>query len=252
MKKSQESKEKLEKEIEELQLRVVRIQQGLWHNKKRAIIMFEGFDAAGKGGAIRSLTENLDPRGFKVHPVGPPTEDEKSKHWLYRFWRDLPSQGSLAIFDRSWYGRVLVEKVEALTPKERLHAAFGEINEFEKLLVDDGITVIKIFLAISKDEQLERFEERLKDPYKHWKISMDDIKARKKWKDYVHCMDQIFEKTHTKKCPWHLISADSKHHARREVLKIVIKELHFCEKWMESEASHSSKKKFAKSLKELT
>ena len=163
-----------------LQLEMLRIQQGVWHQKKRAIVVFEGFDAAGKGGAIQRLTEKLDPRGFQVHPIGPPNPGEQQKHWLYRFWKCLPATGTLAIFDRSWYGRVLVERVEHLIGKPQWKRAYHEIREFERMLTDDGIDLIKVFIAISKAEQLRRFEKRLEDPYKLWKLTMADIEAPQK------------------------------------------------------------------------
>jgi AMP-polyphosphate phosphotransferase len=243
LKKSHEDKDDLEEEIKALQLKMLRIQQGIWHQKERVIIMFEGFDAAGKGGAIRSLTEVLDPRGVKVLPVGAPSSDEQGRHYLYRFWRDLPRPGDLIVFDRSWYGRVLVEKVDELIPAKRIKEAYDEINQFERMLQADGIRIIKIFLAISKDEQLERLEARLSDPYKQWKISMDDIKARKKWDDYVEAVDEIFRKTDLSESCWHLIPADNKKFARREVLKIVTKTLQDCGDWMDSEAAKKKKQK---------
>ncbi|MBK7961762.1 MAG: hypothetical protein IPK04_11540 [Bdellovibrionales bacterium] len=179
--------------------------------KSRTIIVFEGFDAAGKGGAIRKLTEMLDPRSFKVHPIGPPTAGEQGKHWLYRFWSLLPSPGTIAIFDRSWYGRVLVESGRAYR-QSTLERAFNEINQFEDMLRNDGIDIIKIFLAITKDEQLVRFEERLSDPYKQWKLSEDDIKAEK-WNQYVEAVEEVFQKTHSGSCPWNIVPADHKQFA---------------------------------------
>src|SRR5262249_29987963 len=144
-----------------------------------------GFDAAGKGGAIRRLVEKLDPRGFKVHPIGPPEAVEQQIHYLYRFWTRLPKPGTIAIFDRTWYGRVLVEKVEKLAARKRCEQAYEEIVNFEKTLVQDGISLIKIFLAISKKEQLKRFEDRLNDPYKEWKLTKDDVEDRRRWDKYV-------------------------------------------------------------------
>lgn len=219
--------------LAQLQMKMLRIQQGIWHGKGRAIIVFEGFDAAGKGGAIRRLTENLDPRGVRVVPVGPPTEEEQGRHYLYRFWRDLPQLGTITVFDRSWYGRLLVEKVEGLTPEKRLRAAVREINQFEKMLVDDGIDVIKIFLAVGKDEQLRRFQQRLRDPYKQWKLTSADVEARAKWDEYVRATDAIFRRTHTRSCPWFLIPADDKSTARREVLATATGRLSHHGSWME-------------------
>lgn len=239
------------KEIEKLQLKMLRIQQGIWHKKARVIIVFEGFDAAGKGGAIRKLTEMLDPRGFKVHPIGPPTAEEQGKHWLYRFWSLLPSPGTIAIFDRSWYGRVLVERVEELTDKAHWKRAYSEINQFEEMLRNDGIDIVKIFLAITKDEQLVRFEERLSDPYKQWKLSADDIKARKKWNCYVEAVEEIFRKNHSETCPWNIIPAAHKQYARKETRRIVTSELKTREAWMEKHATKLGKRSLSAALNQL-
>ncbi|MFL5783646.1 MAG: polyphosphate kinase 2 family protein [Bacteriovoracaceae bacterium] len=218
-------KDKLDEEIEELQLKMLKVQQAVFHLQERVVIIFEGFDAAGKGGTIRTITEKLDPRSIKVIPIAAPKKIEQGKHWLYRFWRRLPPPGHITIFDRSWYGRVLVEKVDKLTPSKRLEEAYDEINAFEEMLTRDGIILIKIFLAISKKEQLERFEERLEDPLKQWKISEADIHARKKWNDYVGAVDEFMKKNSTKKNPWHLVPSNSKRYARRESLKVIGKVL---------------------------
>jgi AMP-polyphosphate phosphotransferase len=243
-------KELVESQVKTLQLKMLRIQQGIWHKKDRVVIMLEGFDAAGKGGSIRKLTEVMDPRGVRVIPIGPPSKQDQGTHWLYRFWKELPHPGNITIFDRSWYGRVLVEKVDKLSPVERLKAAYDEINEFEAQLVNDGIPVIKIFLAITKEEQLRRFDARLSDPYKQWKISMDDINARKKWDLYVKAVDELLVKTNTRKSPWHVIPADSKKFTRREVLKIVTTKLKPWEKWMEEAAHKYEKTKLSRLLSE--
>lgn len=247
--KSMPDKDDLEDEIKKLQLHMLRIQQGIFHKKDRVVIVLEGFDAAGKGGAIRTLTEVLDPRSFKVIPIGPPEPADAGHHYLYRFWRHLPAPGHITIFDRSWYGRVLVEKVDGLTEAKRIKEAYREINEFEAQLVDDGIVLIKFFLAMTKDEQLERFEARLKDPYKQWKITMADIEARKKWDDYVEAVDEILKKNHTTKAPWNVIPANSKKFARKEILRIIKRQLHSCESWMEEKALKYRENKVAKLLK---
>lgn len=244
-------KDDLVEEAKNLQLKMLRIQQAVFHKKERLIIIFEGFDAAGKGGAIRSLTEALDPRSFKVVPIGEPTEQEQGKHWLYRFWRDLPAPGHITIFDRSWYGRVLVEKVDELIKPHKIIEAYREINEFEAQLQSDGIKLIKFFIAITKEEQLERFEARLDDPYKQWKLGMADIEARKKWNKYVKAVDMMFIECGSKSSPWHCIAGNSKKYARKEVLRIVTTELHESEKWMEKEAKHYNKHKLKKLLKKM-
>jgi polyphosphate kinase 2 (PPK2 family) len=238
--------------LKELQLKMLRIQQGVWHKKDRVIIAFEGFDAAGKGGAIRRVTENLDPRGVRVHPIGAPGKTEQAKHYLYRFWRKLPAPGRIAIFDRTWYGRVLVERVEKLIPKEVWKRSYTEINQFEKLLHDDGVKIIKIFLKISKKEQLKRFEERLNDPYKQWKITEDDIRNRSNWNDYIKAVDEMVRETDTKACPWHIVETDDKDLAREEVLSIITKELNHIEKWMEGRAKEYHSEELKKALNKLS
>lgn len=251
MKKSSEkfSEKENENVLKELKLKILRIQQGAWHCKKRIIILFEGFDAAGKGGAIRRLVEPLDPRGYKVYSIAAPTEDEQGKHYLYRFWKKLPSPGTIAVFDRSWYGRVLVEKVERLTDEKRLKAAYDEINEFESMLQEDGIEIIKIFLAVSKDEQLKRFEERLNNPYKQWKITSEDLRNRKKWDAYVEATDELLKKTN--KIKWYVVPADDKDFARREVLEIVTDNLKHHGKWMSKIAETKEFRSLKKEIRKL-
>jgi AMP-polyphosphate phosphotransferase len=215
----------MNEKIKKLQLDILRIQQGIFHQKKRLILVFEGVDAAGKGGVIRRITENLDPRGVQVHPIGVPSPDEQGKHYLYRFWMKLPSPGMISIFDRSWYGRVLVERVNKLAPKEALARAYGEINQFEKMLIDDGVRILKFCLKISKSEQKKRFFERMNDPYKQWKITKEDLENRAKWNLYKKAQDEMFEKTSQSLSPWHVIETDHKEEARLRVLEIISEEL---------------------------
>ncbi len=238
-------------DLKKLQLKMLRIQQGVWHCKERVIIAIEGVDAAGKGGVIRRMTENLDPRGFQVHPIGAPGKVEQGKHYLYRFWKKLPEKGTIAVFDRTWYGRVLVERIEDLIEKHEWERAYGEINQFEKLLTDDGVKIVKIFLRISKKEQLKRFEDRLKDPYKNWKITPDDIRNRAKWTEYDKAYDQMIKKTNKKHAKWHIVDTDDKDEAREQVMKIVTKELKGIHDWMEDHAYTLNQKELAKALKDL-
>ncbi len=203
--------------LKELQTEMFKAQTAVWSNRQRVVIAFEGFDAAGKGTCIRHLTEKLDPRNFHVRPIGAPSETERGQHYLQRFWKNLPNAGHTVIFDRSWYGRVLVEKVEKLTSKERLKQAYSEINQFEQMLKADGIILIKIFLVVSKDEQLRRFQDRLDDPLKQWKITEEDVRNRHAWDDYVEAADIA-----VRECPgWVLIRSDDKDHARMETIKAV-------------------------------
>ncbi|WP_369821232.1 polyphosphate kinase 2 family protein, partial [Oleiphilus sp. HI0080] len=151
------NKDTYREELEKLQLKLMALQHGVYQQRHRCVIVTEGIDAAGKGGLIRRATAFMDPRGYRVHPIGAPSEEELAEHYLQRFWRRLPKQGQTVIFDRSWYGRVLVERVDQLVNKSTWQRAYKEINEFEQQMVDDGIIVIKLFLSIDKEQQLERF-----------------------------------------------------------------------------------------------
>ncbi len=218
-------KDVYEERLAKLQKTLLHIQQTYWHEKRRAVLVFEGWDAGGKGGAIRRLTEPLDPRGFHVWPISAPRPDEQGRHYLYRFWKRLPTPGNLAIFDRSWYGRLLVERVEGFATKEQWKRAYTEIRDFEKMLTDDGVRVIKLFLHIDKDEQLLRFKERLNNPYKRWKLTEEDLRNRVKWDDYIEAAEDMFDETSTKNAPWHAVPANSKWFARTDVLTHVTEAL---------------------------
>jgi polyphosphate kinase 2 (PPK2 family) len=246
------SKDAYERRLEALQRRMLLVQQGLFHSRRRAIVAIEGFDASGKGGVIRRLTEAIDPRGVHVVPIGPPAEDEQGRHWLWRFWRELPPPGTLTIFDRTWYGRVLVERVEHLAPKPAWRRAYREIVEFERTLVDDGIDLVKIFLGVTKREQLRRFEVRLRDPYKQWKITDADVRARKRWDDYVAAADEALRRTDVPAARWHLVAGDHKWYARVEVLRIVTARLARHSAWMEAHARDARRtRQLEKALKRL-
>ena len=183
------------------------------------VFVFEGWDAAGKGGAIRRLTSALDPRDYRVISVGKPTDEEKHAHYLWRFWLQIPRDGRVAIFDRSWYGRVLVERVEKFCTEAEWKRAYREINEFERQLADDGAIIIKFYLHITKDEQLDRFKRREGDPYKHWKISDEDWRNRKHWDQHNEAAEELFEKTTHDHAPWIVIPANYKWYARVQVVK---------------------------------
>jgi polyphosphate kinase 2 (PPK2 family) len=190
--------------------------------KRPVVIVFEGWDAAGKGGAIKRLTEKLDPRGYVVWPIAAPQGDDKVRHYLYRFWRRLPEQGQIAIFDRSWYGRVLVERVEGFCSEAAWKRAYYEINYFERQLYDFGTILIKFWLHISQAEQLRRFEERQHTAYKAWKITDEDWRNRGKWEDYERAAEDMFRKTSTTHAPWTIVEANDKLYARIKVLKTVV------------------------------
>ena len=216
-----EKRSDYDERLERLQKELLHIQQTYWHEKRRAIIVFEGWDAAGKGGCIRRVTEPLDPRGFHVWPIGAPSAEEQGKHYLYRFWTRVPAPGSLAIFDRSWYGRVLVERVEGFATKEQWTRAYEEINQFERLLTNDGVRIVKLFLHITQEEQLERFRERLSNPYKRWKLTEEDLRNRSRWDDYIEAAEAMFDHTSTPNAPWTAVPANAKWYARLRVLEAI-------------------------------
>jgi polyphosphate kinase 2 (PPK2 family) len=186
------------------------------------VVLFEGFDAAGKGGAIRRLTASLDPRHVLVHPVGPPTEEELRHHFLWRFQEVLPGTGEMTVFDRSWYGRLLVERVEGLSGTAVERSA-KEIVEFEDMLTHDGTTIVKFWLHISDAEQLRRFEERQNNPLKRWKLTADDWHNREGRDAYLKALRYMVDATDEKHARWELIPAESKHYARVAVLETLIK-----------------------------
>ncbi len=211
--------------LKTLQTRMLAVQQAYFHEKRRALIVFEGTDAAGKGGAIRRVTELLDPRGVRVWPIGPPTPEEQGKHYLYRFWARLPEPGTIAIFDRSWYGRVLVERVEGATKKSDWKRAYDEINAFERMLVDDGARIVKIYLSISREEQIQRFIKRMEEPTKRWKLTEADIASHHCWDEYVGAAHDMFDRTSTKGASWVAIDADKKWVARIQALEAITQAL---------------------------
>lgn len=218
-------KESYLKQVKKWQKKLLRVQQAYFHQKRRAILVFEGWDASGKGGAIRRITEKLDPRGVVVHPISAPTAREQSKHYLYRFQARLPEAGQIAIFDRSWYGRVLVERIEGFATEQEWQRAYQEINEFERSLIDDDARIIKLFMHISPEEQLKRFQERLNNPVKRWKLTTEDIRNRERWQEYQQATDQMLEYTSTEAAPWQIIPGNHKWYARIAVLKSIVEAL---------------------------
>lgn len=208
--------------LKELQMELLHWQRELSESKNSVIIVFEGPDAAGKGGAIKRITERLDPRTTRVHSIVKPTQEEYQHHYLWRFWNKLPPYGQMTIFDRSWYGRVLVERVEGFATDKEWKRAYQEINNFEQSLADDGAIFVKIYLHISKDEQLLRFKRRESDPMKHWKINDEDWRNRKKWAEHNEAAEDMFGKTSTEQAPWHVVAANFKWLARVKVVKAVV------------------------------
>lgn len=209
------------KQLKQCQLQLLNMQLQLRERKNSVILVMEGPDAAGKGGAIKRVTERLDPRFVRVYSVIKPTPEEYQHHYLWRFWTKLPGHGQFAIFDRSWYGRLLVERVEGFCSEEEWKRAYREINEFERTLSDDGAIIIKIYLHITKEEQLDRFKRREADPYKHWKISDEDWRNRRHWNEHVEAAEEMFERTSTPDAPWTVVPGNFKWYARVKVLKTV-------------------------------
>lgn len=187
--------------------------------------LFEGWDAAGKGGAIRRLTMPLDNRHVRVASFAAPTEDEKRHHYLWRFWPPLPGWGGLAVFDRSWYGRVLVERVDGFATEEQWRRAYGELVELERTLTAEGMVLIKFFLHISAEEQLRRFEQRRDDPLKSWKLTPGDWENRRKRPQYTEATEDMLARTDHEAAPWILVEAEDKHYARVKVVETVIERI---------------------------
>jgi polyphosphate kinase 2 (PPK2 family) len=190
---------------------------------RRAVFTFEGWDAAGKGGCIKRLTALMDPRGLKVWPIAAPRDAEKRNHWLWRFWYRLPEKGEIAVFDRSWYGRVLVERVEGFARDPEWKRAYDEINAFEKMLTDDGVRMVKFWLHIDRETQLARFEDRETDPLKKYKLSAEDWRNRKRWTAYADAVQDMLDRTHRPDAPWTLVAANDKKHARLLVLETCVR-----------------------------
>jgi polyphosphate kinase 2 (PPK2 family) len=189
------------------------------------LVLFEGWDASGKGGAIKRLVAKLDPRHVRVAAFAVPTPDEKRHHFLWRFSPKLPGWGGMAVFDRSWYGRVLVERVEAIATPEQWKRAYDEINHYEQSLAAEGMILVKFWLHVSDQEQLRRFERRRDNPLKSWKLTDDDWKSRGLREQYIEAVEEMVERTDQPHAPWRLVAADSKRYARVEVLRTVIAEI---------------------------
>lgn len=204
----------------DLQRQLLALQLEMKARRIPTVIVIEGWDAAGKGGAIHRLVNKFDPRSYVVHPVSAPTQEELDHHYLWRFWRTVPARGRIAVLDRSWYGRVLVERIEGFASEAAWKRAYQEINEFEHLLTVDGYVIIKIFLHISKSEQKQRFDRRSANPLKAWKMTEEDYRNRRKWHQYERAIDEMFQRTHTRAAPWHVVAANDKRWARVAVQEL--------------------------------
>lgn len=214
-----------EKRLKQLQHRLRTIELAYRRYGLRACIVFEGWDAAGKGGAIRRLTSEMDPRGFQVWPIAAPSPQFQDRHYLERFWARLPEPGVIAIFDRSWYGRVMVERVEGFASEAEWSRAFDEINHFEAMMASDGLRIVKLFLHVSEDEQEARFRARLDDPWKQWKLTEEDFRNSDKRVPYELAINEMLDRTSTEAAPWQLIAAEQKRHGRIASLEAVAEAL---------------------------
>jgi polyphosphate kinase 2 (PPK2 family) len=219
------SRKEYSAQLDRLQNQIHLLGYQVYLQKRPVVIVFEGWDASGKGGAIKRLTAKLDPRGYAVWPISAPQGDDKTRHYLYRFWRRLPPKGEIAIFDRSWYGRVLVERVEKFCTETEWTRAYAELNQFERQLTDFGTILVKFWMHISQEEQLRRFQERKRTHYKSWKLTEEDWRNRGKWTDYLQAADDMLLKTSTHNAPWAIVEANDKWFARIKVLKIVAQRL---------------------------
>jgi AMP-polyphosphate phosphotransferase len=216
------SAEDYKQQLKQEQVILRQLQLKIHKHKIPVLAIFEGWDAAGKGGAIKRLTDTLDPRSYVVQPFAAPSDEEKAHHYLWRFWRKLPTAGTIGIFDRSWYGRVLVERVEGFATDAEWRRAYREINEFESQLVSAGYVLLKFWLHISPEEQLQRFKQRESDPFKEYKLTPEDFRNREKWPLYDVAVNQMVQRTHTHQAPWHLVAANDKYYARIKVIQTVI------------------------------
>ena len=215
--------EKYKKELAKLQKKLKGLHYKLYRRKVPVIVVYEGWDAAGKGGNIKRVSAALDPRGYEVIPIASPTKPELYRHYLWRFWTRIPKTGHIAIFDRSWYGRVMVERIEGFCTEADWKRAYQEMNEFERELTEWGAVVVKFWLHIDQDEQLRRFTDRQNTPEQQWKSTDEDWRNREKWPQYEEAVNEMLQKTSTEFAPWHIVESQDKKYARIKALKILIK-----------------------------
>ncbi len=221
------SKEEYVRDLTRYQLQLRPLAYQLYVQKRPLIIVYEGWDAGGKGGNIKRVTEKLDPRGYEVYSIAAPQGEDKTHHYLWRFWRRLkpPDEKQILIFDRSWYGRVMVERLEGFCTEAEWKRAYREINEFERQLVDFGTILVKFWIQISKDEQLRRFQARQETPYKAWKLTDEDWRNRAKWDLYAEAVSDMLLKTSTLTAPWTIIEGNCKWYARVKALRTLVEVL---------------------------
>ena len=218
-------RESYEVQRKELNKRLHMAEHELYIARIPAVICYEGWDAGGKGGNIRRLTQGLDPRGYEVVPIAAPTKEEKAHHYLWRFWQCIPKAGHITIYDRTWYGRVLVERVEGYCSEAEWKRAYDEINQFERQLTDFGTVIVKFWLQVDADEQLRRFQERQNSPYKQWKITDEDWRNREKRPKYEPAVVEMLRRTSTPHAPWTILEANCKYYARIKALRTVAEAL---------------------------
>ena len=216
------SNKEYKQKLDSLQKKMEILHSELYQLRIPVVICFEGWDAGGKGGAIKRLTSHMDPRGYQVNPTASPNDTEKAHHYLWRFWNNMPKAGHIAIFDRTWYGRVMVERIEGFCSEAEWKRAYQEINEMEEHLTNSGCIVLKFWLHIDKDEQERRFKERMENLAKQWKITDEDWRNREKWDEYEKAVDEMLVRTSTTYAPWEIVEANSKYYARVKVLKTVV------------------------------
>lgn len=216
------SKQEYDKRLEKLQKHLSGLHNVIYREKIPVIIAYEGWDAAGKGGNIKRVSEALDPRGYSVNPISAPDNNERLYHYLWRFWRKLPKDGHIAIFDRTWYGRVMVERIEGFCSESEWKRAYREINEFEEELCRWGAVLVKFWVDVDKDEQLRRFKDRENTPNKRWKITEEDWRNREKWELYESAVNEMFQKTSTETAKWTVLESNDKLYARVKALEVII------------------------------
>lgn len=214
-----------EADLADVQKRLSHIQAAHICSHKRSVVMLEGWDAAGKGGIIQRLTARWDPRYFDVWPIGAPTPEEKARHFLWRFWKGLPMDGDISVYDRSWYGRVLVERVEGFATEAEWRRGYDEINEFEAQQVDSGTALVKLFIHVTQETQDERLKDRLEHPWKRWKTGLEDYRNRAKRPEYLDAMAEMFRRTDTRWGPWIVIDGNNKQSARIAALTAIAERL---------------------------
>jgi polyphosphate kinase 2 (PPK2 family) len=216
------SREDYKRALPGLQRRLYDLEKTCWDQGVPTVILFEGWDAAGKGTVISALTQRLDPRGFKLYPITAPRTYEQQRPWLWRFWLKVPNRGEIVIFDRSWYYRVLDERVEGVVPEKAWHDAYRDIVEFERMLADDGAVILKFFLHISKKEQKKRFRKIEADPLEAWRVSAADWARQKKYSSYLAATEEMLELTESEFAPWNIVEATSKWYARKKIFTAIV------------------------------